>query len=149
MCSVTVIALSSPLLVGIYKDDIKVDEFQSSEKSSESLAKLFDQILKKYEVKSIVYANGPGSFMAIKVSYIFLKTLSIVKNIPLFAIDAFYFNENSPIKAVGKLYFVKNSNRIETIKIDEPHIKGFSLPKKLNFDDFYEDALPNYAISAI
>ncbi len=50
--------------------------------------------------------------MGIKVTYLFLKTLSIVKNIPLLAIDGFFFNENHPIKAVGKLYFVKNSNTI-------------------------------------
>ncbi|XPV52291.1 MAG: hypothetical protein ACNI3H_07725 [Halarcobacter ebronensis] len=53
--------------------------------------------------------------MAIKVAYIFLKTLRITKNIPLYASNGFNFNNNSPIKALGKKYFIKED---DIIKVD-------------------------------
>ena len=87
--------------------------------------------------------------MAIKVTYIFLKSISILKNIPLFATDAFYFNKNSPIKAVGKLYFVKVLEAIETKKFDEPVFSEFKLPQFLNYDDFDTDTVPKYGIGAV
>ena len=40
--------------------------------------------------------------MAIKVAYIFLKTISITRSIDLYACEGFEFNQNSPIKALGK-----------------------------------------------
>ncbi|MEA1918100.1 MAG: hypothetical protein U9N42_11320 [Campylobacterota bacterium] len=150
MHSVVVVALSTPIHVGVYDENNSLIETTiSKEKSSEILATIFEKLLLKYEFKSIVYANGPGSFMAIKVSYIFLKTLSIVKNIPFFATDAFYFNKNRPIKAVGKLYFVKTLNKITTQPIDNVEPSVFELPKKINFDDFTTETLPFYGISAI
>ena len=87
--------------------------------------------------------------MAIKVAYIFLKSISILKNIPLFATDAFYFNKNRPIKAVGKLYFVKTSELIETQKFDEPLLSEFALPEFLKYNDFDSDTVPKYGIGAV
>ena len=144
-----VISLSSPLLFGIYQDDKLIESIKSEEKTTEILPSLFKDISEKYNVKSLYYANGPGSFMAIKVTYIFFKTMSIVKKIPFFAQEAFYFNENSPIKALGKLYFVKNSNTISMEKIDISTLKEFSLPNTLNKEDFSSDTLPAYHIGAV
>ena len=87
--------------------------------------------------------------MAIKVSFIFLRTLCIVKNISLLATDAFYFNDNTPIKAVGKLYFVKNSNAIETEKLLEVPMMEFTLPQQLILEDFSRESAPFYGIGAV
>ena len=87
--------------------------------------------------------------MAIKVSYIFLRTLCIVKNITLLATDAFYFNNNTPIKAVGKLYFVKNRDAIETVTLLEAPIMEFTLPQELKLEEFSRDSAPFYGISAV
>ena len=70
---VVLVALSSPIQIGIYEDKKLIQTIKSEEKSSEVLPKIYDDILKKYKVKNLFYANGPGSFMAIKVAYIFLK----------------------------------------------------------------------------
>jgi len=143
------ITLSSPLQVGIYEDSKLVRTIVSDEKSSEVLPKIFEQLSKEYSVKRLFYANGPGSFMAIKITYIFLKSMSILKNIPLFATDAFYFNKNQPIKAIGKLYFVKISSEIETQKLETaPEVK-FLLPDVLEYNDFSTAASPLYAIGAV
>ena len=144
-----VIALGSPLLVGIYKEGTLVEEIKQEGMSSDLLPEIFDSLLKKYSFSNLIYAKGPGSFMGIKVTYLFLKTLSITKKIPLLATDAFFFNQNSPIKAVGKLYFVKNSSKIELEPISEPKIIGFELPKHIDLEKFDSDNLPYYGIDAV
>jgi tRNA A37 threonylcarbamoyladenosine modification protein TsaB len=146
---VVVIALSSPILIGIYEDTILINTIVSEEKSSEVLPKIFDEILKNYKVKKLFYANGPGSFMAIKVAYIFLKSITILKNIPLLAVDAFYFNKNNPIKAIGKLYFVKIHSEIKTQKLETVPEANFALPCVLDYNEFSTITTPLYMIGAV
>ena len=143
------ITLSSPIFVGIYEDKKLVDTITSDEKSSEILPKIFQNILSKYEIKNIFYANGPGSFMAIKIAYVFLKSLSILKNIPLFATDAFYFNENQPIKAIGKLFFVKMPQEIKTQKLEIVPKSTFRLKDELDYNEFTNITAPSYCIGAV
>ena len=149
MHDLVVIALTSPIMIGVYKDKKLVETITSEERSSEVMPELFKALTQKYDIKHIVYANGPGSFMAIKVSYIFLRTLCIVKNISLLATDAFYFNNNSPIKAVGKLYFVKNRDSIETETLREAPVMEFTLPQQLILEDFSKESAPFYGIGAV
>jgi tRNA A37 threonylcarbamoyladenosine modification protein TsaB len=149
MHDLVVIALSSPLLIGVYKDGLLVEAVESTEKSSEILPSICEELMERYEFSHMVYAKGPGSFMAIKVGYIFLKTLSIAKNIPLLATDAFYFNENQPIKAVGKLCFVKIAQEIKTQVFNEVPLNRFRLPERLVLEDFETDTAPYYGIGAV
>ncbi|MFT7004372.1 MAG: tRNA A37 threonylcarbamoyladenosine modification protein TsaB [Sulfurimonas sp.] len=143
------VALSSPIQLGVYENNKLINVIKSEEKSSEVLPKIFDKILKDYNVEKLFYANGPGSFMAIKVAYIFLKSLSVLKNIPLFATDAFYFNNNRPIKAIGKLYFVKVSSEIKTQKLEIVPSMEFKLPDVLDYNKFSTTAAPLYSIGAL
>lgn len=143
------IALSSPIKIGVYENNILIDTIISEEKSSDILPKIFDNLSKKYEIKKMLYANGPGSFMAIKIAYIFLKSMSVLKNIPLLATDAFYFNENQPIKAIGKLFFVKISSEIKTQKLEIAPEASFKLPDVLDYSEFSATATPLYGIGAV
>ncbi|MDA3947500.1 MAG: hypothetical protein PF439_12545 [Helicobacteraceae bacterium] len=149
MHDLVVIALTSPLIIGVYKDKELIETIKSEERSSEILPVLFKELLGKYNIEHIVYANGPGSFMAIKVSFIFLRTLCIVKNISLLATDAFYFNNNAPIKAVGKLYFVKNRDTIETETLSDTPLMAINLPTQLILEDFSNETAPFYGIGAV
>jgi len=143
------ITLSSPIYIGIYEDNLLIDRIISEEKSSDVLPKIFNELSNKYDIKKLFYANGPGSFMAIKIAYIFLKSMSILKNIPLFATDAFYFNENQPIKAIGKLFFVKISSEIKTQKLEIAPEVSFQLPAVLDYSEFSTIATPLYGIGAV
>ena len=143
------ITLTSPILVGVYEDGKLIEKIVSQEKSSDVLPLIFDQILQKYDLRALFYVNGPGSFMAIKVAYIFLKSLSVLKNIPLYARDAFYFNNNEPIKAVGKLYFVKMQEDIQTQKLETAPTSEFILPDVLEYEAFGDDTAPLYKIGAV
>ena len=146
---VVLVALSSPIQIGIYENSKLLKLIKSDEKSSEILPKLYKEIFEDYSVKSLFYANGPGSFMAIKVSYIFLKSLSILKKIPFFATDAFYFNNNKPIKAIGKLFFVKISSEIKTLKLETAPSMEFRLPDVLDYNEFSTIVTPAYGIGAV
>jgi len=146
---VLLIALSSPIQIGIYENKFLIETLISEEKSSDVLPKIFEILFKKYTIEKLFYANGPGSFMAIKVAYIFLKSISILKNIPLFATDAFYFNENNPIKAIGKLYFVKISSEIITQKLETAPEANFTLPNALDYNEFTTTTAPLYMIGAV
>lgn len=146
---IVLVALSSPILVGVYEDNKLIDTITTDEKSSEVLPIIFKELLAKYEVQNLFYANGPGSFMAIKVAYIFLKSISILKNIPLYARDAFYFNENQPIKAIAKLYFVNISSEIKTQKLEKAPQSEFRLRDVLEYDEFSKKSTPLYSIGAV
>jgi tRNA A37 threonylcarbamoyladenosine modification protein TsaB len=146
---VLLIALSSPILIGIYEDNKLIKTIQSEEKSSEVLPQLYKDILERYEIKALYYTQGPGSFMAIKVAYIFLKSLSVLKKIPFYATDAFEFNENQPIKAIGKLYFVKIKGDIVTQKFESPQEVKFTLPQTLKTEKFSLYTAPLYKIGAV
>ena len=146
---VVLIALSSPIQVGIYENKKLIKTIKSEEKSSEVLPKIYDEIFKTYEVKNLFYANGPGSFMAIKIAYILLKSFSVLKKIPLFSTDAFYFNKNQPIKAIGKLYFVKISSEIKTQKLEMAPNMEFKLHDVLDYSEFSTAVTPLYGIGAV
>ncbi len=146
---VLLITLTSPILVGVYEEKKLIETIESQERSSDVLPLIFKDLLKKYEIQNLFYANGPGSFMAIKVAYVFLKSLSVLKKIPLFARDAFYFNENQPIKAIGKLCFVKISSEIETQKFQTVPTSVFKLPDELDYNEFSTNATPLYKIGAV
>ncbi len=141
--------MSSPIKVGIYKDSKIIKEYCKTEQTSEVLPILFYEILQRYEIKSLFFANGPGSFMAIKVSYIFLRTLSISLGVDLLGIDGFAFNQNRPIRALKKVYFVKKNDKIETKIISTEIQQSFELPQLLNRDIFSKDCEPLYILPAV
>ncbi len=146
---VLLVALSSPIQIGIYEDNKLIDTIFSKEKSSDILPTIYKEIFEKYDVKKLFYANGPGSFMAIKIAYIFLKSISILKKVPLFATDAFYFNNNEPIKAIGKLCFVRISSEIKTQKLETVPQARFNLPDVLDYKEFSKITTPLYSIGAV
>ncbi len=113
------------------------------------LPSLFKEIQDSFTCQRVFFAKGPGSFMAIKITYIFLRTLEIAKGIELFASDGFYFNNNKPIRAMRKMYFVKKDDKIETQFFDEEVQSEFSLPKTIKLEDFSKDIEPLYILPAV
>lgn len=150
MIEILTITISNPLLVGIYENKKLIKEYKLDGKTSDLLPSLFSKLLEEYDIKTITYVNSPGSFMAIKVAYIFLKTICIVKNIELRAIDGFGFNENSPIKALGKKYFLKENNEIKVDFLKKDSIiRDFKLPMCIEKYNFNEETLPIYNLPAV
>ncbi len=141
------VTISNPSLFGIYKNNKLIETIKKDGKTSEILPEVLDDILKRYNINRIIYTKGPGSYMAIKLSFIFFKTLEISKGIKLFAADGFEFNKNTPIKAVGKSFFVKNNGIITLKKNLKPG--EFSLPYNLEEINFTDDTSPLYVLSPV
>jgi tRNA A37 threonylcarbamoyladenosine modification protein TsaB len=150
---IIVISIANPILIGIYNENILIDTITKEGKTSDILPSLFDAILAKYNVEEIFYVNGPGSYMAIKIAYIFLKTISIVNKIDLYALSGFDFNNNSPIKALGKKYFFREiidlREEISVKFLEDKEIKEFFLPKTLSDLKYSDKILPEYNLPAV
>lgn len=149
MVDIVVVALASPLHVGVYENGHLIEHIQSTEHTSEALPLLFETLANHYTFQRLFFARGPGSFMSIKISYIFLKTLSIALKIPLYACNGFLFNEGKPIKALRKLYFVEEEGMIKTRTYEEPQEQSFDVPKILDITCFSEETEPLYMLPAV
>ena len=146
---IVIVSISSPLLIGVYKDGILVDNIKSKEKTSDILLKLLMNIADKYEYTRVIYTSGPGSYMAIKLTYITLRSLEILTDIEIDGCDAFNFNSENPIKALGKLYFIKEKDTIITKKFDEAVEQRFELPSMLSEVTILDDNKPLYILPAV
>lgn len=149
--SILVISITNPILIGIYEDNNLVTTISQEGKTSDILPQVFQELQQKYKIEKIAYVNGPGSFMAIKISYIFLKTFCIVNNILLLAANGFNFNNNSPIKALGKKYFFNtDDDKIDLNFLnDDTKIYPFELPQKLDDSILTQECEPNYNLPAV
>ena len=150
MIEILVITISKPLLIGVYKDKQLLRKIEQNGLTSDELPILFKDLLEEFDVKTIIYVNTPGSFMSIKIAYIFLKTISMIKNIEFLAANGFLFNQNSPIKALGKKYFIKDQNKVKVDFLEKDCIiHDFNLPMSIEKYNFNEETLPIYNLPAV
>ena len=144
-----ILSISSPLLLGVYKKDKLIETFSSDMKTSEILLLLIADIMKKYPISQMIYTKGPGSYMSIKLTYIMLKTLEIVRDIPCYGCSGFAFNGGKPIKAIGNLYFIKEKETIITKKYEQPVNAPFALPQSIHDLKLDEESTPEYSLPAV
>ena len=136
-------------MIGFYENNKLVDVKEYDGLTSDTLLPTLKEILNKYNIEKIIYTSGPGSHMATKIAFVLLKTLNIIKDIPIFAISAFDLNGNKPIKALGKLYFIKEKETIITKRFDKNIDSSFFMPDSLDNINILKDIEPNYQISAV
>ena len=146
---ILIISIASPLLIGVYENKKLIERVESSGKTSEVLLKILTELSLKYDYKHITYTSGPGSYMAIKLTYITLRSLEILKDIRFDACEAFEVNKQNPIKAMGKLYFIKEKNTIITKKFDEVLEQRFGLPSMLSEVTILDNNKPLYILPAV
>jgi hypothetical protein len=141
--------IAIPLQIGVYREGILVAEHSSEKKTSEILLPLLTELLERYNVERIIYVRGPGSYMAIKLTYITLRTIEIVRGIPCLGCSGFALNGGKPIKAIGNLYFIKEKETIMTKKFEEPVDAQFALPHSIQDLDIDEESTPEYLLPAV
>lgn len=139
-------ALSKPLMLGIYAQDGLIKKYESQMRASAFIPQILQEVLEEFSLARLVYANGPGSYMGIKISYISLKTLSIAKGIPLFAVSAFALNDFTPIAANRHFCFVYDGGEIT---LQRGLAGEFHLPKTLQEFTLSEENLPFYFLDVI
>jgi hypothetical protein len=142
------LSAKSPFLVGIYDEANELLEQRTlhDAKASDVLPVLIEELLGLYEPTALFYANGPGNQMSIKISFVCLKTLSIVKNIPLKASSSFSFNGFTPIELTNKRFFCFENGNIIVSHIEGLQEALFVLPTKLDETVFGSDHEPVYIL---
>lgn len=129
-----IIPSTNPVLIGLYNENCKLlEKYELAGQISESLASFWAEISTRYEIGEILFVRGPGSFMGLKLCYIFAQTIAAAAGINLRAAAGFFFNENSPISAYGNCYFVADS--IESnidFNVDSIQLKNFEIPPKIS-----------------
>ena len=121
----------------------------SEKKTSEILLPLLTQCLDEYAISNMIYTRGPGSYMAIKLTYITLKTIEITRGIPCLGCSGFALNGGEPIKAIGNLYFIKEKETIITKKYEQPVNAKFTLPQSIHDLELDEESTPEYVLPAV
>jgi tRNA A37 threonylcarbamoyladenosine modification protein TsaB len=141
--------LSTPIQIGCYQDDKLICSQELDGKASDVLLGALESLLEQHEIEKIIYASGPGSYMAIKLTYITLKTIEEIRGIPFEACSAFELSSGRPVRAMGQLYFVKEKETIITQKFDEHVTQEFGLPDYLGSLRIEPENTPLYIIPAV
>jgi len=144
-----IISISSPLILGVYEEGELIETISSDLKTSEILLPLIKEYLDKYDISTIIYTRGPGSYMAIKLTYIILKTIEIMRGIKCVGCSGFALNGGEPIKAIGNLYFIKEKETIITKKYEQPVNVNFTLPQSIQDLVLDEESTPDYILPAV
>ncbi|GIU00887.1 glycoprotease [Sulfurovum sp. TSL6] len=144
-----IISISSPLMLGVYEEGRLIDTISSDLKTSEILLPLIKECLDRYDISRIIYTRGPGSYMAIKLTYIMLKTIEIVQGIECVGCSGFALNGGEPIKAIGNLYFIKEKETIITKKYEQAMNVKFTLPQSIQDLELDEESTPEYILPAV
>ncbi|MGB5506294.1 MAG: hypothetical protein WBM70_06390 [Sulfurovum sp.] len=144
-----IISISSPLMIGVYEDGELIESITSELKTSEVLLPLIKECLDRYDISTMIYTRGPGSYMAIKLTYIMLKTMEIMRGIKCVGCSGFALNGGEPIKAIGNLYFIKEKETIITKKYEQPVNVKFTLPQSIQDLELDEESTPDYKIPAV
>ena len=136
-------------MIGVYEDGKLIESITSELKTSEVLLPLIKKCLDRYDISTMIYTRGPGSYMAIKLTYIMLKTMEIMRGIKCVGCSGFALNGGEPIKAIGNLYFIKEKETIITKKYEQPVNVKFTLPQSIQDLELDEESTPDYKIPAV
>ena len=142
-------SIAVPIQVGIYDDGRCTEQHEIEGQTSEVLLRFLETVLDRYPIKKIIYVNGPGSYMAIKLTYIMLRTIEMVRGIHFDGVSAFELNGGKPIKAMGNLYFTKEKETIMTQKFDDKVKQEFWLPDDLRALSLEKENTPHYILPAV
>ncbi len=144
------LTVSSPFRLGVYEYGELKKEYKKEGKASDVLPIIIDEALKEYMPNEMYYTSGPGNHMSLKIAYVSIKSVSIVKKIPFYGIAPFEFNGNTPIKAFGNSYFVYETGRI-SLKVFEnaPEMGDVTLPLTFDFEAFGSSAEPAFVLPAV
>lgn len=150
MIRFVLLSVYSPFVIGIYKGDKLVKKIEAEGKASDVLPVMIEKALSEFAPEEIYYTNGPGNHMSLKIAFVCVKSLCIIKKIPLFGVSPFVFNEGSPIKAFGNSYFVPKKDKIEIEVLDGSVLSVPAvLPHSIDFESIKGCDEPLFLLPAV
>ena len=139
-----ILSLGTPLLLGVYVNGELREEKRLEGKAGDLLPPAVEELDGRYRWKRILFARGPGSFMAVKIGYLFARTFAVARDLELAGTDAFAFNGGAPIKATGKMHYVKEGEAIRMAALESAATAPFLLPQTLYDLPFDQPPTPLY-----
>lgn len=149
------------MLFGVYVDGVLKQSISKEGTALECIIDTLAKIEKDYDIKRIIYANSPGSYMGLKVAYVTLKTYSMIKGCELLSVSGFELNNAGPIRASKQKSFVRclktpeqNSQPSQQegdylISLSDEPPAPFVLPLNLDSLHLSTDTLPVYFTQAV
>ncbi|BEG56435.1 Universal bacterial protein YeaZ [Helicobacter sp. NHP21005] len=148
--------MQEPVKVGVYAlEGGLLRAFEVHKRTNAALIEIFENLLEWLRVQNLTiqalyYAKGPGSFMAMKLTHIFVHAWVLLNPTPLHSALGFAFNENSPIKAFGKSFYVCEGGQVALKTFESPpKCAQMDLPPVLNPHIFTTDNEPLYFLPPI
>ncbi|BCX79872.1 glycoprotease [Campylobacter sp. 19-13652] len=154
-------------MCGVYDEggDL-VFEHSSNEHTSDALISILSQVSKTHDIHRIIYANGPGSYMGLKVSYVTLKSYCVVKNCDFYAVSGFELNGGGSVRATKTMSFIKEYINKDSskehlsqifsdgdgeyiVRLASIEASEFKLPLNLNTLQTSADTVPMYFTQAV
>ncbi|GHV10482.1 glycoprotease [Campylobacterota bacterium] len=152
MRSVSLLLLSAtrPTRLAIYGEDGGViEQFQSDLPLTESLYDAIKAFDEAYAIERVLYARGPGSFMGLKLGYLFLRSFALGRGIDFLAADSFALSGGAPIHSHSKRWFVLENGSAAIRSFDSAPAEVLSPPERLDLTLFSAETAPNYILSAV
>ena len=149
---VTLLLLSAqtPLCVGLYDaSGVLVRRYERTGQISQVLYPLFREIGAEFEVVALAYARGPGSFMGLKLGFVFLRSFAIAKKIPMRSASSFFFSAGAPIVATRHSAYLLSDDKISLCRLESAPENRMQLPKRVDFEALDEPLEPLYIQPAV
>jgi tRNA threonylcarbamoyladenosine biosynthesis protein TsaB len=144
------LSVASPFQLGVYEDSKLIKSYVADGKASDVLPVMIEEAIKNFVAEEIYYTNGPGNHMSLKIAFVCFKSLAIIKNIPLYGLNPFDFNANTPIRALAGSYFVHEKGNITLKSLpDQPLEQSFVLPIDADFAALGRDDEPIFLLPAV
>ncbi|MDR2151963.1 MAG: hypothetical protein LBO72_03995 [Helicobacteraceae bacterium] len=147
--TILLIGATKPARLGVYNENgDRLENFTIEAPLTEGLYPLMKSIDERFKITKLLYARGPGSFMGLKLSYLFCKSFAIARDIPFLAADSFALSGGKPILSRQNRRFTKNADTIEIEIFDTPFEEALLPPETLDLSMFDAQTPPNYILSA-
>ncbi|BCZ16880.1 Universal bacterial protein YeaZ [Helicobacter sp. NHP19-003] len=151
-----ILSLQEPVKVGVYAPSGEfLHALVSNERTNVALIEIFENLLEWLKAQDLAiqvlyYVKGPGSFMAMKLTHIFVHAWVLLNPTPLHSALGFAFNGASPIKAFGKSFYVFEDDQVVLKTFESPpKCQEMALPSVLDPLLFTTDNKPLYFLPPV
>ncbi len=148
--------MQEPVRVGAYDSGGGLlHTFEVYKRTNIALIEIFETLLEWLQaqdltIQALYYVKGPGSFMAMKLTHIFVHAWVLLNPMPLYSALGFAFNENTPIKAFAKSFYVWQNQEVALKTFENPPMCcEMALPPILDPLVFTTDNQPLYFLPPV
>ncbi|MGE4295437.1 MAG: hypothetical protein AB7E49_07045 [Campylobacterales bacterium] len=147
---VLLVSASRPMRLAVYDlGGNRLELHESDAPATESFYPFFKTIDDRYDIARVAYARGPGSFMGLKLGYVFLQSFAMARRIPFASVSSFALTRGAPVQAHGKRWFVLEGGEVSVRAFETPPQAALLPPEQIDFSIFEAACEPEYLMPAV